>query len=162
MITENPMDMIERTKRNDDIKRPVLTADDLQAILKAIEEGRPFGNQRAPEWTIYRNKAIFYLFITTGMRASALSQIDVSDIDFENKQLKIIDKGHKTFTYDLDDKVIEVIQEWIQRRYAKVPIGKWTDALFLGVTGARIYPGSITDMIKNYSLIFFIVVNILG
>ena len=90
------------------------------------------------------------MFITTGMRRSALSQIDIDDIDFEEKKLKVIDKGYKTFYYDLDDRVMEAINDWIAKRAIKFPLLK-TRALFIGSKGGRLQPERIEDMISHYS-----------
>ena len=42
-----------------------------------------------------RDKLLFLLPLSIGCRVSALDEINISDIDFENKRIKIIDKGNK-------------------------------------------------------------------
>lgn len=151
IIDENPMDYIERANKKDDVKRPYLQANDLKKILKAIEEGGDSDNEDLRKWLIPRNKAIFLLFITTGMRRGALSQIDVDDIDFGKKQLQIIDKGNVHFTYDLDDTVIEAIEEWLIRRKERLRSSKLTNALFINGLGDRLNSANIRIMINTYS-----------
>lgn len=151
LISDNPMDLIERPDKNDEVKRMYLTGSDLKNILNAIKNGTNGANREVNPRIIKRNIAIFLLFITTGMREAALAQIDIEDINFKTKKLKVIDKGDKKFVYDLDDKVIDAISDWLIERNLLDLRNKDTRALFISNFGKRLSVSSINKMIGSYS-----------
>ena len=92
IIKDNPMDEIKPVRNSDNVKRIRLTANDMENIISAVDRG--VGSHRAIEtqrpWRS-RDKAILLLFIYTGMRETALTEINLNEIDFENNSFKIID-----------------------------------------------------------------------
>ena len=92
IIKDNPMDEIKPVRNSDNVKRIRLTANDMENIISAVDRG--VGSHRAIEtqrpWRS-RDKAILLLFIYTGMRETALTEINLNEIDFENNTFKIID-----------------------------------------------------------------------
>ena len=75
----------------DFVNRKFLDEDDLKEVLLAVECGA--GNRRSVamqyKWKS-RDRAIMMLFIQTGIRETALSEINIEDIDFENHIIKSI------------------------------------------------------------------------
>lgn len=63
-----------------------------------------------------RNRAIFYLFLTTGIRQNALVALDLDDIDLEGKVLRVTDKGRKSRSYDLSDGCVDALAAWLDVR----------------------------------------------
>ena len=123
--------------------RIMLTADDFKKILGAIDREEDV-MLRA------RNKAIILLFMNTGMRKTALSTIMLEDIDFDNHTLVVIDKGSKRHEYKLNDKMIKVLNEWInvRNRYGN----NTTDQhLFLSKLGKEMHGNTIDKVIKKYT-----------
>lgn len=96
-IERNPMDNVNRPIRKDSIKRVFLSMDDLNGILGAVKY-----SYMPKEWHS-RDYAILYLFMVTGMRKTALSEINLSDLNFETHNLTIIDKRDKEQVYQLND-----------------------------------------------------------
>ena len=117
IIKDNPMDEIKPIRNSDNVKRIRLTANDMENIISAVDRG--VGSHRAIEtqrpWRS-RDKAILLLFIYTGMRETALTEINLNEIDFENNTFKIIDKRHKTQEYIINNRLKEALIEWIQDR----------------------------------------------
>lgn len=140
-------DDLERINKN----RKLLTKEDFRNILKAVDTG--VGNAKARGYQkAYRNrdKAIIMLFMSTGMRKTALEEINVSDLDLEKHELYTIDKGHKVFTYYLTDEVIKVIDKWLTDRYFL--LGKRDDgALFISKRNKRMCGDSIADIVDKYA-----------
>lgn len=146
---------ISRPKGNDlkeiNSKRILLTEEDFKHILHCVDSGA--GTNKAKGYQKkYRNrdKAIFMLFMTTGMRKTALQEINVNDIDLENHKLYIIDKGHKSFTYYLNDSVVDILNEWINDRYYILG-RKDSGALFISKEKSRMSGNAIADLIDKYS-----------
>ena len=109
-IERNPMDNVNRPIRKDSIKRVFLSMDDLNGILGAVKY-----SYMPKEWHS-RDYAILYLFMVTGMRKTALSEINLSDLNFETHNLTIIDKRDKEQVYQLNDDSIRVLRDWILDR----------------------------------------------
>lgn len=133
-------DDIERINRN----RIRLTRDDFKKVVhSATMESDPVLK--------YRDSAMLKIFMSTGMRETALRIINISDIDFENKTLITVDKGRgegKIQFYPLNDSTIETLQKWIEYRkyFEKYP----SDALFISYQGERISCKGITKVVDKY------------
>lgn len=157
MIPQNYFELsgIKRTKGNDLEKinknRIMLKQDDFKKILAVIDTG--VGSNKAKGYQRrYRNrdKAIFLIFMTTGIRKTALEEINVRDIDFEKHTLDVIEKQHKSFTYYLSDEVLEVIDDWLIDRFFL--LGEKDDgALFISKENKRMSGNSIAKLVDKYS-----------
>ena len=138
----NYMDIIGVPKRKDDhVERIRLTEDDFNKILQYQESKNPF------LW--YRDNAILLIFMTTGIRRSALASINISDIDFDNGILTVVDKGDKTLSYRLPNKAMTAIYKWLRVRRSHI-INE-TEALFISLYGNRIHSMDIYSAIKKHT-----------
>lgn len=150
-IQSNPMNSIGRPKQNDDISRQYLSLDDMTKILDATRcgAGSDIARARQYEWT-ERDYLIVLLFMVTGMRCAALSEINIEDIDFENQYLYIIDKRNKKHQYNLTQTVINAINEWLDRRVVLLN-GQMCDALFISNERKRMTVLSISRIVQKYA-----------
>lgn len=150
-IKKNPVSNIKRPKNTDVVERKFLSMDDLNKILKNAENG--CGSKNAilaqHDWRD-RDVLILYLFMNTGMRRTALSEINVEDVSFENKTITVIDKRHKTQIYNMTDELESLIKKWLTRR-ERLLNGVQTDALFISNQRTRLTDKSIYRLVKKYS-----------
>lgn len=90
-INENPLQRIKRPKGEDYVHRIFLNEYELKDVLLAVETGA--GNDRCVsrqyKWQ-NRDRVIMMLFIQTGIRETALSEINVEDIDFGTHTIKSV------------------------------------------------------------------------
>ena len=129
---------LDRINKN----RTLLTERDFKLILhSATMENDPVLKRR--------DKAILLIFMSTGMRKEALRSINISDIDFNDYTLTVIDKGDKTQIYSLNAKCIDALKEWIDYRsdYVETP----TDALFISKNGNRISSNGLAKVVCKYT-----------
>lgn len=150
-IDYNPCDEIEIPKDKKIHEIVSLTEDEIQTIKNNIMNGVGNHNARIRQQK-YRNRdlCIVFLGITTGLRVSAISNIDIKDIDFANKTLKTIEKGNYERTIYLSDKMIEIINAWIKDR--NEILGDINcDALFISAKKQRIGLNTIRDMLSKYT-----------
>lgn len=146
---------VKRAKGNDldriNRNRTLLTQEDFKNILNMIEQG--VGSNKAKGYQKSfknRDKAILLIFMTTGIRKTALEEINVSDIDFDNHKLYSIDKGHKLHEYYLNDEVIETLNKWIIDRY--FILGQKNDgALFISNDNKRMHGNTIAKLVDKYA-----------
>ena len=147
-IPENYMSYIQRPKNRDlervNQQRVLLTAKDFKKILKTAKQGNIYSEPRFVD----RNVSIILIFLTTGVRCSALTEINVSDIDFKNHILNVVDKGNKTHTYILNDELLEHLNKWLIFR-EQILKGKANDALFINRSGDRISSKGISDVVTS-------------
>ena len=146
MIDRNYIQSIKKKKNKDldriNRHRVRLTADDFNKILSYINKD----NSRYPE----RDKAILLIFMTTGMRKSALSSIDIEDINLKDNKLIIIDKGDTTHEYPLNPMEKNAILTWLDKRN-EFKNADSSSALFLSNRGKRISGADLEKLIKRYT-----------
>lgn len=97
-----------------------------------------------------RNLCILKLGCSTGLRVSAIVNIDIEDINFIDKTIKVIEKGNKERIVNIGDNTIAIILKWINDR--KSILGNETGALFISQkTHERISTDAVENMIKRYT-----------
>ena len=146
---------IERPKGNDleriNKNRKLLTKDDFKNILSKIDEG--VGTNKAKGYQRYyknRDKAIFLIFMSTGIRKTALEEINIQDVDMEKHCLHTIDKGHVAHSYYLNDEVLDAINNWmIDRNFILNDVKN--DALFISKERKRMHGNTIAKLVDKYS-----------
>lgn len=146
---------IQRPKNKDLARinrhRILLTEEDFKAIMKSVENGA--GSNKAKGYQkryINRDKCMLNIFMTTGVRKSALASINLEDIDFDKKILMVIDKGSIIHEYNLSDTTIQLIKAWLRDRN-EIMEELHCDALFVSKELQRISVKSIDKIVKKYS-----------
>lgn len=142
-IKENPMDRTERPKVQDTPDVAYLTEKEIQMILENVD-------RLASKKMKNRDLAIIMLGLTTGLRVSAITQIDIGDIDFENNIIKVIEKRGKTCNILFGDRVKKQLELWLQDRKKYFSMAN-TDALFISSFKKRITRDGIRVMLEKYS-----------
>ena len=150
-IINNPVSLLDTPKKKDKVEHVFLKEKDVDKILGAINSGA--GNDRAVQrqekWKA-RDLAIAYTFILTGMRESALCEIDLNKIDFENNKLEVIDKERKRNTYAISKKLREKLDLWLEVREELLGDAK-CDALFISNQRKRMEAATVRAIINKYS-----------
>jgi site-specific recombinase XerD len=143
LVQDNIVTKTERPKIRDEKKKPFLTKKEIKGIKQNIEDGHYHKN-------INRDKLIFALGITTGLRVSAISQLNLEDINLENNTLQVIEKGNKYRTVEFGDNLKSLFQIYLVDRetyYSDVE----TNALFLSQKKTRIGIHQIGKLMQKYS-----------
>jgi len=84
-----------------------------------------------------RDLAIIELLYATGMRVAELCAIDLADLDFERRTVRVTGKGNKERTVPFGVPAARVLVEWLRERPHFATVIDPT-ALFVGVRGRRI------------------------
>ena len=142
-IENNPMRTISRPKSTDNVERLALSLNELNAILKAVN------NDTKNKWK-ERDTLILFLFMNTGMRKTALSEINIEDINYNNNTLTVIDKRNKLQVYNITDEMKTTINIWLYKR-SLILNGIKEDALFISAKKRRISEKMIYNIVKKYS-----------
>ncbi len=75
------------------------------------EEGRPVRKGYRP----YRNRAVVYALIETGMRRAAVAGLLLDNVDFKEKRLTVVEKGAVTHVYKISRDGIAAISDYLER-----------------------------------------------
>lgn len=156
VFSQNFMDAIPKNKivSGNQIKKEkeLLTEKDFNAILEAVDF--PVRTQYLTDLvtSVARDKCIIMLFMVTGMRKTALMEIDIDDIDMNEGTLRVIDKGRKEHIYYLQKKMLDVLDRWIKdREIVLYNIRRYTKALFVDKDGDRVTRSTIDNIVNKYT-----------
>ena len=143
-IEYNYMNSIKRRKNDAEKKDDTrfLTKDDFNKILKAakkIDKDVMLSN---------RNVLIVLLFMTTGLKKTAISELNIDSIDIKNKRITVLDtKGNKTIFY-FGKQVDKYLKLWLKDREC-LKTDKSGNALFLRLNGDRLSDDTLYNVVKN-------------
>lgn len=143
-ISSNPLVIISRPKNEDKITRYHLTKEDFKKILESIME------EKNSIWKS-RNLAIMYLFMNTGMRKTALSEINISDLNFKEHILIVTDKRHRIHEYYMNEEMEKVLREWLTQREKIYDVLNDCDSLFISAKYNRMSEKAIYNMVVKYT-----------
>ena len=151
-ITDNPFanHRIERPKVKEN---PVvfLSPKEVRRVEKEILDGtgnaRSVGKQR--DWK-YRDLLLFRIPIVNGLRVTALREINLEDIDMQNRRIIVTEKGNITKKVDFDQKTEMYLKIWLNQR--EELLGDIEErALFISNRRSRMTIGSIENVISKYT-----------
>ena len=97
-----------------------------------------------------RDKAMFELFYSSGLRLSELAGLRPNDLDLSDATVRITGKGGKTRIVPVGRQALQVLREWVKQRELLARPG--VAALFLSRHGKAISPRSISDLLKSRAL----------
>ena len=142
-ITTNPVAKTTRPKNNTEHTVTYLTKAEIKKIMNAIDKNKS-------PITGVRDKTIVALALSTGLRVDAITNINISDINFEEKFIDVIEKGNKKRQIAIGDNMIELLTDWIKVRndaFSDVD----TSALFISNKRVRITAEAVRDLVKKYA-----------
>lgn len=143
MVKENIMLKTERPKIKDEKKKPALTTREIKHMKQKIDKNPYHKN-------INRDKLIFSLGVSTGLRVSAISQLNVEDVDLENKRLQVVEKGDRYRVIEFGDNLKELFEEYLNDRnkyFGEVD----SNAMFLSQKKGRITNNAIRNLLAKYA-----------
>ena len=62
----------------------------------------------------YRNRAIVYTLIGTGMRRAAVCNLNLADVDFRRRSIAVVEKGGHTHHYQISAEGLAAIRDYIE------------------------------------------------
>ncbi len=141
-IDKNPIKVVNRPKNNTEHKVSYLTKTEINKLFRAID--------REPnKVAAIRDKTVISLALATGLRVSALSNINIDDIDFENSVINVIEKRQKIRGISIGDNMMDMLRDWIEIRneeFADVD----SPALFISQKNTRLSGDAISDALTKY------------
>lgn len=141
-VEKNPIKVVSRPKNNTEHKVSYLTKTEINKLFRAID--------REPnKIAAVRDRTVISLALATGLRVSALSNINIDDIDFENGVINVIEKRQKVRGINIGDNMKDMLEDWIEVRneeFADVD----SPALFISQKNTRLSGDAISDALTKY------------
>lgn len=140
-IEKNPMGVVNRPKNNTEHRVNYLSKTEINKLMRAVDKN-------PNKVMALRNRAAISLALATGLRVSALLNMNVYDIDFENSFIKVIEKRQKVREIYIGENIKTMLQEWIEVRndvFADVN----TAALFVSQKRDRWSVDSFSEMLEK-------------
>lgn len=135
-------------------RRKLLDAADLLLIAGGISKDRhryQSGTKpRRKGYRPYRNRAIVYVLIETGMRRAAVTHIELERVDMQRKTITTLEKGGHLHTYQISSEGLRAVQDYLAYERGDDAI-KWkkSPALFLPASTVAKSTGKLTVPVIN-------------
>lgn len=142
-ITTNPVANTTRPKIKDNPKVTYLTPEEIAGIMHNVETN-------AQKKLKNRDLCLLKLGFSTGLRISAIVQIDIDDIDLKNKQIRVTEKGDYDNYVLFGENLKSAITAWIEDRN-KYFSNCDSNALFVSQRGQRISDDMVDVLLKKYA-----------
>jgi len=133
MIDTNPMATIKKPR----VQRKIIKGFEPEVCQKLI------GYFNGKSLEDYRNKAIVYMFLDTGLRLSELANLKMSDINMEQGIIKVTGKGDKERLVRIGIKTQKALWNYLAHR----PVD--ADHVWLGRDNAPFTVDGIAQMVRN-------------
>ena len=102
-----------------------------------------------------RDAAILEVLYSCGLRVSEASSLDVEDVDFGGRIVRVMGKGNKERLVPIGRQAVEALRRYLEasRALRKKMTGDTKKMpLFINYKGGRLTPRSIARIIKKYAL----------
>jgi integrase/recombinase XerC len=121
---------------------PALRVDEARALLEAAakeaDDGSPVG---------VRDAAVLELLYATGIRVGELCGLDVDDVDFERRVVRVLGKGRKERTVPFGVPAERAVSRWLAGGRRELMASGAGAALFLGARGRRIDQRAVRTLV---------------
>jgi site-specific recombinase XerD len=140
-ISQNPADLVSTPRRASHLPR-VLSAREASGLLDGIPTSNPLE---------LRDRAIFELAYSCGLRAAELVSLSRADIDHDGEQLRVEGKGRKTRFVPVGEPAMAAVRGYLERGRPALAAADASDALFLSKTGRSLGTGDVRRRLRTWT-----------
>lgn len=97
-----------------------------------------------------RDRAMFELFYSSGLRLSELSDLDLNDLDLKTGEAQVTGKGRKTRIVPVGHQALTTLTAWMKHRLPLLRDN--TPALFISQRGSRLTPRSVQLRLNRWAM----------
>ncbi|HXN37805.1 MAG TPA: tyrosine-type recombinase/integrase [Solirubrobacteraceae bacterium] len=150
LISHNPAELVSTPRRGAPLPR-VLSARDAARLLDGIPTG---GVGRVGGPLGIRDRAMFELAYSCGLRAEELVSLKVGDVDYDAEQLRVEGKGRKTRFVPVGEQAMAAVAMYLERaRSGLAATAKQdpTGTLFLSKSGRPLGTSDVRRRLKTWT-----------
>jgi integrase/recombinase XerC len=96
-----------------------------------------------------RDHAMLELLYSSGLRLAELVALDLGDVDFAERMVRVTGKGAKTRVIPVGSKAISALQAWLKVRPRQLASGE--TAMFTSRTGKRLGHRAVQQRVKQWA-----------
>jgi site-specific recombinase XerD len=132
-IGQNPADLIASPRRPRKLPR-LLKRDDVATLLDRIPIATPLE---------LRDRALFELAYSCGLRCEELINLDVDAVDFDAEEVRVLGKGSKTRIVPVGEPAQRALERYLARGRPALVRAAAEPALFVSKSGRRLSPSDV-------------------
>lgn len=136
---ENPAELLSSPKRPRRLPR-VLKLDEIETLLDRIP---------ATSSLELRDRALFELAYSSGLRAEELVSLDLESIDFDAETVRVEGKGGKTRIVPVGEHALRAVERYLQRGRPSLEAGD--PALLLSKSGRRLSTSDVRRRLRLWA-----------
>ena len=136
----NPADLLPRPKRGSRLPR-VLGRDEVAALLDRIPARGPLE---------VRDRALFELAYSCGLRADEIVSLDLGDPDFDGETLRATGKGSKTRVVPIGEPAQRALSRYLETARHALGPARDEPALFVSRRGRRLSPSDVRRRLAKW------------
>jgi len=141
-IAQNPADLVSTPRRGSHLPR-VLSVKEAGRLLDGIPASGPLDA---------RDRAMFELAYSCGLRAEELVSLSVHDVDHDAEQLRVEGKGRKTRFVPVGEQALAAVVRYLERaRPALADPTASSDALFLSRNGRPLHTSDVRRRLRLWA-----------
>jgi integrase/recombinase XerC/integrase/recombinase XerD len=145
LIAQNPADLVSTPRRGARLPR-VLSAKEASRLLDSIPADGPLS---------VRDRAMFELAYSSGLRAEELVSLQLGDVDHDGEQLRVEGKGRKTRVVPVGEPAMAAVRTYLDRARPALaataaPPGAG-EPLFLSRSGRRLSTSDVRRRMRRWT-----------
>jgi site-specific recombinase XerD len=140
-VASNPADLLPAPRLPQTLPTTLKPAD-VAALLERIPASTPLEQ---------RDRALFELAYSSGLRAEELVDLDTSSIDFDAEQVRVEGKGSKTRFVPAGEHALRSIAAYLERARPALAGADAESALFLSKSGRRLSTSDVRRRLRVWA-----------
>ena len=99
-----------------------------------------------------RDRAVLEVLYGAGLRVSELTGMDVTDVNLEQRNARVLGKGSKERMVLLGTKAADAVDSYLRHGRPHLRAARDGGALFLNRSGGRLTPRSVQKLVRTYAI----------
>jgi integrase/recombinase XerC len=96
-----------------------------------------------------RDRAVLELLYATGVRVSELCGLDVDDVDYSRRVIRVVGKGRRERVVPFGIPAERALSDWQDNGRSRLAVAASPPALFLGSRGGRLDPRTARRLVHD-------------
>ena len=142
IVLYNASANIEMPKRYQPLPRQLLSAEEIETILQAIDLDHPLG---------LRDRSLLETLYATGMRSAELVKLALDDVDMEQGLVMIREgKGGHDRRIPMGDRAVNWLERYLQDCRPNYKKAHQHEEIYLSSNGVPIWPNKVGERLRDY------------
>lgn len=138
VVSDNPFNLIKGPKKENKLPN-YMKYNEFEELINSC------GNDSLG----IRNKCILEFLLATGARISEAIMVDLNDIDFNSREVKVLGKGNKERVCYFNEHCANALNDYINNSREFLLKGKKSDRLFINHIGGNLTDRGVREILDN-------------